>query len=286
MIRVFPRRTAMTPNDSLAFVGDPPAWIIEELRDSRVAVSCAFTWDIPEALRLVRSWSRYCDEVRFGGPAFGDPGGEFIPGRFVREGAVITSRGCFRRCSFCLVPEREGELREIEIKDGHNVLDNNLLACSREHIEQVFEMLAYQKLPAVFSGGLDSRLLRPWHIDYLKSMRLKRMFFACDSAEGLGDLVHAASLLSGFSREKKHCYVPIGFNGETPKQAEARLKAVFNLDFLPFAMLYRGLDAAGRNTPEFHDLVGTWRRPRAYKMIMEGPRSPIKGGEQLKMGTA
>lgn len=62
-------------------------------------------------------------------------------------------------------------------------------------------------------------------------------------------------------------------------------KAVYNLDFLPFAMLYRGPEARSRNTPEFHDLVGLWRSPRAYKMLMEGPRRPKKGSTQLRMGT-
>jgi hypothetical protein len=168
-----------------------------------------------------------------------------------------------------MAPEREGEIRELEIQDGHNVLDNNLLACSREHIEQVFEMLARQKEPATFSGGLDARLLKPWHVDYLKSIRLDQMFLACDSPEAIQDLERCEDLLSHFSREKKRCYVLIGFNGESLSQAERRLEAVYNLDFLPFAMLYRDASASDRYLPEWAGLVKKWRRPAAYKAHMK-----------------
>ncbi len=49
MIRVFPRKTAWTPTDELAFVGDPPLFRPPE---QPVMVSVTFTWDIPEGERL------------------------------------------------------------------------------------------------------------------------------------------------------------------------------------------------------------------------------------------
>lgn len=293
MIRVFPRRTKWTPIDRLAFVGDPPHWIVNELledRDQKVMISCTFTWDIPEAERLKRSWSRFSDNVWLGGPAYNDPGWAFVPGRFLKEGAVITSRGCFRNCPFCLVPEREGhKIRQVGITQGWNVFDSNILGCDEAYIRELFAMLATQRHPAVFSGGLDTRLLEPWHVDLLGGIRLKRMYFACDSPETIPDLKRCAEMLgpwengARFPRDKRGCYVLIGFRDETPRHAEARLKEVYAMGFLPFAMHYRGPHANSRNTPEFHDLVGKWRSPRAYKMMMEGPRSPLRGGTQLRI---
>jgi len=107
MIRVFPRRTKWTPTDDLAFVGDPPLW---EVPDLQVSVSVTFTWDLPEAARLQRAWKakmmhqRSRVSIAYGGPALGDPGGEFVPGRFVKEGVTVTSRGCSKNCPWCLVP--------------------------------------------------------------------------------------------------------------------------------------------------------------------------------------
>ena len=176
MIRVFPRRTRWTPTDEMVYVGDPPLFRPENW-ETPVQVSVTFTWDIDEGKRLMWAWSRHYRHVALGGPALGDPGGEFTPGRFVKEGVVSTSRGCPKYCSFCLVPKREGRIRELQIKDGWNVFDNNLLACSRNHIEAVFEMLRRQPRPAHFTGGLDKTLLEPWHVDLLKSIRFKRAWF-------------------------------------------------------------------------------------------------------------
>ena len=58
--------------------------------------------------------------VHMGGPAFNMPGGDFVPGMYLKKGYVITSRGCPNRCWFCSVPRREGgRLRELPITEGN-----------------------------------------------------------------------------------------------------------------------------------------------------------------------
>jgi len=263
MIRVFPRRTKWTPSDNLAFVGDPPLFRPCE-QEQPVRISVTFTWDVPEAERLYRAWGQYYSDAEMGGPAFGDPGAEFIPGRFLEHGRVITSRGCPSDCPWCLAWRREGHLRELPITHGHDVADNNLLACSREHIEAVFEMLREEREPARFSGGLDARLLSPWHVDLLKTIRLKFAWFACDYPGAVLDLERVADLMSDFSIEKKRVYVLIGFNGESEAQAERRLERVYFMGFLPFAMLYRGEESREWSQP-WKLLQRKWARPAAFR---------------------
>ena len=66
--------------------------------------------------------------------------GEFGPGCFLHNSITIIRRGCIRKCPWCHVPAREGRIRELEhITPGHIVQDNNLLACSKSHINKVFE---------------------------------------------------------------------------------------------------------------------------------------------------
>lgn len=265
VIRVFPRRTKWTPNDKLAFVGDPPLWLP---REQPVRVSCTFTWDIEESERLKKAWSQYYSDVQVGGPAYDDKGGEFVPGRFVKEGVTITSRGCTKNCDWCVVPKREGWIRELSIKPGWNVLDNNLLACSQKHIQNVFVMLQKQSKGIVFSGGLDAELLKPWHANLLQSITLKEAWFSCDYPGGMLNLQKVAKLLPNIPPQKKRCYVLIGFNGETIKQAEKRLCDVYNLGFWPFAMLYRSIDTLKRESNWSKDwlkLQRTWCRPAAFK---------------------
>lgn len=267
MIRVFPRKTNWTPTDKLSFVGDPPLF---RPPDQLVCISVVFTWDIPEAERLYRSWSRFYSDVQLGGPAFDDHGGEFVQGRFLKEGVTITSRGCIKECPWCVAWKREGGIRELPIVMGWDVADNNLLACSRGHIERVFVMLRQQSEPIRFSGGLDAELLQPWHVDLLKSIRIKFAWFACDYPGAMKNLERVADLMSDFSQEKKRCYVLIGFNNESLRQAERRLESVYRLGFLPFAMLYRAPESNAKAwSHDWLALQKKWCRPAAFKLHMK-----------------
>ncbi len=265
MIRVFARKTNWCPTDELAFFGKPP---LGDLPDVPVFVSCTFTWDIPWAFELYEEWSflwrRKHSPVWVGGPAFKDTDGEFTPGQFLKHGITITSRGCPKRCPWCFVPNREGPLRELAvIEPGNIVADNNLLACSRPHIERVFTMLRDQKA-VQFKGGMDIDYLQPWHIDLLKTIKLKSLFVACDCDEHLSRLDKAADLLADFSIEKKRCYVLVGANSESQDQAKRRCEAVLAKGFLPFAQLYRG-PSSGKSRGGWRDFCNYWSKPGLYR---------------------
>lgn len=260
IIRVFPRKTKWSPTDDLAFFDDPPLF---DLPDLPVMVSVTFTWDIRRGRELSRSWTRRSNDVRIGGPAFDDPGREFTPGMFIKKGVTFTSRGCPKKCSWCLVPRREGPLRELKITPGNIVNDNNILACSRPHFEAVCEMLKGQK-NIQFKGGLDIGYLTPWHVEHFKKMRLDELWVACDNEAALKKLDNAADLLSDFSIAKKRCYVMVGFDGETRKQARRRCEAVLAKGFLPFAQLYRGIDS-GPLRGDWRNFCFYWSSPRYYR---------------------
>jgi hypothetical protein len=269
--RVFPRRTKASPDDELAFFG-PPGLFPPEV--DRVEISVAFTWDRPAAERLAAAWERVAP-VTIGGPAYGAAGGEFEPGRYLRRGYVITSRGCPNRCWFCSVWKREPALLELPIRDGSNVLDDNLLACSERHVRAVFEMLGRQRNPVQFSGGLEAARLEPWHVDLLARLRPKQAFFAYDTADDLEPLRAAAKLLGEAAllgpARRIRAFVLCGFRGDTFEAAERRFRAVLELDVWPMAMLYR--DENGRRDPAWMRFQKYWARP-AYiaRVAVEGIR--------------
>jgi len=268
MIRVFPRKTKWTPTDKLAFIGDPPMF---RPPDQLVKISCTFTWDINECERLYRGWSDFYSDVELGGPAFDDPGAEFTPGQFIKDGVTITSRGCVKDCEWCMVPEREGQIREYPILPGHNINDNNLLACSDKHVSAVFDMLRCQKKAIVFSGGLDAELFTGWHAELLMSINLGEAWFACDYPGAIKYLEKVALLVPEIKPRKRRAYVMIGFKGESLKNAESRLKAVYNMGFWPYAMLYRKKDEMKpkRWPKEWKKLQRTWCRPGGFKSAMK-----------------
>ncbi len=261
LARVFPRRTNATPDDDYAFVGDPPLFLPDSIDE--VHVSVIFSWDLPEAERLARAWSRIAP-TKIGGPATGMRGEEFVPGRYVKQGYVITSRGCPNRCWFCSVPIREGDLRELPITDGHNCLDDNLLACSDDHIRAVFEMLKRQKKRVLFTGGMEARRLNHWHIELFKELKPERIFFAYDTPDDLPPLGAASLLFHEAEYGSRHilsCYVLVGFPGDTFRAAEMRLNTVLKMGFCPMAMLYR--DQSGKTTREWRRFQRAWARPAA-----------------------
>lgn len=260
--RVFPRKTEASPEDALAFFGPPPEGFSG---CDRAEISVAFTYDKPDGEKLAEAWGQLGVPVSIGGPAYDDPGGDFEPGRYLRAGYTITSRGCPNSCWFCRVPKREGGIRELVIKPGHNVLDSNLLACSENHIRRVFDMLFGQKESVVFTGGFEARILKRWHVDLLWYLRPGCMFFAYDTEDDLEPLVEAGKMLrdANFTRHNCRAYVLIGGPKDTMAKAESRLLATWDAGFMPMAMLWK--NEKGDTDPEMARFQRTWARPAATK---------------------
>ena len=259
ILRVFPRRTAATPEDDLVRVGYPDLFPPE---CDEIRVSVTFTYDLPKAEKMAEAWGHIAP-VKIGGPALDDPGGDFIPGRYLKPGYVITSRGCPNRCWFCMAAKREGDIRELPIMDGWNVLDNNLLACSRDHISDVFSMLYQQQRRPEFTGGLEAARLTLDVAKRLGGVYPKRIYFAYDTPNDREPLIEASKLLwsVGFkpSSHIVSAYVLIGYPHDTFSAAETRLRFVLSLDVLPFAMLYR--DEAGKVDQKWRRFQREWCRP-------------------------
>ena len=241
-------------------MGDPPLW---RPSADEVHVSCTFTWDVKEAMRLQEAWAQYYPTVKLGGPAISGSKGEFVPGMYLRHGVTITHRGCHRHCPWCLVPSYEGEIRTLPIRPGWIVQDNNLLATPIEHQEQVFAMLRSQGRRVSFPGGLDARLLTDWTVQQLKTLPIKEVFFAADS-KGMVPIVRKAREKLGFlSRRQLRCYVLIAFRDEPIVEAERRLEDIWAAGLLPFAQLYQPPDHYIDYSHQWKALARTWSRPAA-----------------------
>ena len=260
-MRVFPRKTKATPTDDLVRFG-PPGMFDEA---DEVHVSVVFTWDLPHAEWLAKQWDDIAP-VKIGGPALNERGGDFIPGMYLKKGYVITSRGCPNHCWFCSVWKREGStIRELPITDGWNVLDDNLLACSDEHIRSVFSMLTRQKMPVEFTGGLEAARIKPWSAEALHDLHPKQLFFAYDTPDDLEPLQSAGRILqdAGFKihphSHTLRCFVLCGYRGDSIGHAEYRMKKTMQAGFTPMAMLWK--DETGKQDREWRKFQREWARP-------------------------
>lgn len=264
--RVFPRKTTASPDDALAFFGPPSNNISHSI--DQVHISVTFTYDIDRAKELASAWENVAPVI-IGGPALDDPGGNFVPGMYVKRGYVITSRGCPNNCWFCSVHKREGDIRELPITYGHNLLDSNILACSDKHIGQVFSMLKGNGEPVQLTGGLEAKLLTHQHVCMLWDLRPVSMFFAYDTPDNLDPLIRAGELLrfANFTRSHLRCYVLIGYQRDTFEEAEKRLIEAWTAGFLPMAMLWK--NKTGCEDQEWRRFQRTWARPPATKAHMK-----------------
>lgn len=258
--RVFPRRTPATPIDDYAFIGPPGFFIPEDVTE--VHVSVTFTWDKPVSERLAEMWSQIAP-VKIGGPAYDDKGDTFTAGLYLKQGYTITSRGCDNNCWFCLVPKREGKLRELPIVKGNNLLDNNILGCSEAHIKSVFKMLRKQSR-VMLTGGLEAKLLKQWHVELIEKANVRQTYFAYDTPDDLPPLVDATKLLKAsqwYRWRKCGCYVLIGYPKDTIDKATERLETVLKLGYMPFAMFYRDAEGKQNKNRNWAKLQREWTRP-------------------------
>jgi hypothetical protein len=243
------------------FIGEPPLFRPGN-QNTVVMVSVTFRWDIKRAERLAKSWACFYSNVQIGGPAYDDQGSEFTPGLFLKKGCTITSRGCVKKCGWCV--ERNHPLREIEIKPGWIVQDSNLLACSEGHIRAVFDMLREQKRCIYFNGGLDKHFLKDWHRELFDSILIGELWFACDQTCDLPWLERASKILDGIPLRKRRCYTMIGYDDETVSDAQRRIERVFELGFMPFCQLYQPDNEVKVYPKDWREVRRKWSRPAAY----------------------
>lgn len=264
LIRVFPRRTKASPDDSLAYFGPPDLFAEAD----EVHVSVTFTADRAIAERMAEQW-RFVAPVKIGGVAYGDDSLEFIPGRYIKPGYTITTRGCPRRCWFCGVWKKWPTVNVLPIHDGWNILDDNLLAAPRDHVEAVFAMLRAQKRRVEFTGGLEALSLQDYQVDLLAALKPRpNMFFAYDPGDAFETLESAARrmLEAGFTRasHRLRTYVLIGYPKDTFELAEQRLHQMTTIGFTPHAMLWLPETPSQekyRPAPEWRAFQRRWARP-------------------------
>lgn len=277
LARVFPRKTKASPNDALAYFGEPDLFAEAD----EVHVDVTFTADKSYAEHLAEAW-KHVASVKVGGVAYGDAGQEFVPGRYIKHGYTFTSRGCPRRCWFCSVWKRDPVPRLLPIQDGWNILDDNLLACPEPHVRAVFAMLERQGRMVEFTGGLEALALEDYQVGLLADLKPRpSCFFAYDPGDPFETLKSAADrlLAAGFTRNshRLRCYVLIGYPKDTFALAEKRMRDMVRIGFTPHAMLWQPETPSAekyRPKPEWRAFQRLWARPAIIHGVL--PEPPVE----------
>lgn len=131
----------------------------------------------------------------------------------------FTTRGCIRRCAFCVVPKKEGKIKVVtdiyDIWNGSHkkivLLDNNILALP-QHFFMIASQIKKENLQVDFNQGLDCRLLTDSMVKELKELRCP-IRFAFDDVNYESSVLRAIGLLKKYGISQAHLwYVLVGFN--------------------------------------------------------------------------
>ncbi len=168
----------------------------------------------------------------------------------------FTTRGCIRNCKFCIVPEKEGKIKEhAEVEEFLNprsnvvvLLDNNFLALP-SHIEKLQKYIK-EGWRMDFNQGLDLRLINKENADLLAKIKLERMVrFAWDNIKDESKIIKGLELVikAGIRPRNITVYILIGFD-TTFEEDLYRINILRNIkddrgSIKPYVMNYN-------NTPE------------------------------------
>jgi len=180
----------------------------------------------------------------------------------------FTSRGCVRRCPWCMVPEKEGGIKpwasvhEFWDKRHRKVLllDNNLLAAP--NWKNTLSELANLPVTVDFNQGLDIRLIDDEKVWWLTRIRTECLRFAFDDIgyeravrEGIAKMLRA-----GIAKSHLSFYALVGFNGDNTALERLKILQSYGVDVYP--MVYRGDDGREATVSlSWHGII-YWRGAR------------------------
>jgi len=235
--------------------------IAEWTEGNTAFVSGVFSWNKQKVFMRCVYYREQGYQVRCGGQVvqqYPELFSEFYTDGFVdalkkhNSEAVFTSRGCIRKCSFCIVPKMEGKLIELEDWEAKPIIcDNNLLATTTAHFDRVIDKLLVNNITKIdFNQGLDTRLLTDHHASRLSKLPKDTIIrLAWDNTKLEQEYFSAFEKLinAGINQNQVRTYVLIGYK-DSPEDALYRLSKIEKSGVLPNPMRYQPIDCLKKNS--------------------------------------
>lgn len=189
------------------------------------------------------------------------------------------SRGCIRRCPFCLVKEKEGHIHPVQPVELNpngkwiEVLDNNFFANPdwKKSIEYLLNAGQQVKL-----HGVDIRIMTEEQAYWLNRLRLKGNIHIAWDLPAL-DLTQKLQEVTKYIKPHKlTCYVLVGYNS-TIEQDMFRIDTLRRFGICPFVQPYRDYENKRKPTQYERDLARWANNKFLYKSCKFEDYEPRKG---------
>lgn len=177
----------------------------------------------------------------------------------------FLTRGCPNRCKWCVVPQKEGNIRPymdvddiaVEGRDKLVLMDNNVLA-SDYGLSQI-EKIAEKGYHVDFNQGLDARLVTDDIARLLARVKwIKQIRFGCDTPGQIAECERATSLIDKYGYKGEYFFYCIllddfqeSFNRVNHWREKGRR-------FLPHAQPYRNLNDPLQIIPQWQKDLARW----------------------------
>lgn len=191
----------------------------------------------------------------------------------------FLSRGCIRRCPFCLVHDKEGNIHSVMPAQLNpngkwiEVLDNNFFANPQWYASVQYLLEVGQP---VNLHGVDVRIMNEEQAYWLNKLRLRKsIHIAWDLPEiDLTDKLH--EVIKYIKPWKLMCYVLVGFNS-TIEQDLYRIERLRELGIKPYVMPYRDFENKTKPSQYAKDLAQYVNKVMIFKSCKFEDFSPRKG---------
>lgn len=156
----------------------------------------------------------------------------------------FLTRGCIRKCPWCIVPKKEGKIRpyqtwqEIKRPDSRDIvfMDNNVLAC-QHGLEQIKDM-GGKNVRVDFNQGLDARLITDDVAKMLSKLKwIRQIRMSADTDAMLDIVLTAIDRLGKYGVKPYRVFVYVLV--QDVESAERRVIALRKVGADPFAQPYR-----------------------------------------------
>lgn len=198
----------------------------------------------------------------------------------------FLTRGCIRKCPWCIVPRKEGSIRayrswqEIKRPDSRDIvfMDNNVLA-SNWGLAQIHDMIGHN-VRVDFNQGLDARLITDDVAEALAGLKWIRFIrMSCDTDAMLSVVLEAVELLH--RRGVKPYRVFVYLLVQDVESAERRALALRDAGVEVFAQPYRDFVTNAEPAPELKALARWVNHKAIFKSVesfRDYKRRPRSGG--------
>lgn len=254
--------------------------------------SCIFSWNKLKALRIAENL--FFRGIKVVGGGSGVDLDAQLPNEVehiqpdydlygINYSMGFTSRGCIRKCPWCLIPKKEGSIRDhAPVSEFWNprhkkiiLLDNNFLASPKW--KENLEFTIVNRLEVSICQGLDIRLINDETAKWLAILKARTpsfsgrdmLYFAFDNLGYEKSVRKGIEVLRahGIAPRRLTFYVLCGFKSpEFQEEDMYRFNVLRELGVNPFIMTYRDPEVTRLKVDPLLKHFANWvNKPQRYK---------------------